>query len=317
MRSARAAAAAAACAALLAASSSAAAQSRTVAVTVDDLPVVSTRSDLATWQDVTTRLVAALRRNGVPATAFVIGERLARRGERDPARVALLDVWLDAGLELGNHSYSHDSLNETDLAAYEADVLRGDSAIRPVLAAHGRVPHWYRHPYLHTGRDTATRSAFEAFLDRHEYRVAPVTFDNSDWLFARAYDHSLDAGNTALADTIAATYLTYMDTVFGYYEAQSRELLGREPPQVLLMHANRLNADTFDRLAEVLRRRGYAFVPLAEAVRDPAYAHADGYTGAGGITWLHRWALTEGRRGAFFAGEPVVPEFVTTIAEGR
>lgn len=32
------------------------------------------------------------------------------------------------------------------------------------------------------------------------------------------------------------------------------------------------------------------------------------------ITWLHRWALTTGKRGAIFAGEPEVPNWVQTLS---
>lgn len=55
---------------------------------------------------------------------------------------------------------------------------------------------------------------------------------------------------------------------------------------------------------------GYEFVSLEAALEDPAYASADDYFGPSGITWLHRWALTQGKRGAFFAGEPEVPEWI-------
>lgn len=39
------------------------------------------------------------------------------------------------------------------------------------------------------------------------------------------------------------------------------------------------------------------------------YALKDEYVGAAGITWLHRWALTQGKKG-IFAGEPTVPKWV-------
>jgi hypothetical protein len=38
------------------------------------------------------------------------------------------------------------------------------------------------------------------------------------------------------------------------------------------------------------------------------------FVGPGGITWLHRWALTQGKRGGFFAGEPTVPEWIEHAA---
>jgi hypothetical protein len=102
--------------------------------------------------------------------------------------------------------------------------------------------------------------------------------------------------------------------VFGFYEAQARAIAGREIPHVLLLHANALNAATLDPLLARLRRRGYRFVPLDEAVRDVAYRMADSYTGPAGITWLHRWALTAQVDRRIFAGEPGVPDWVAQLA---
>jgi len=107
---------------------------------------------------------------------------------------------------------------------------------------------------------------------------------------------------------VTTSYLDYMTRVVAYYEQQSVALFGREIPQVLLLHANALNAEMFDALAEMLKRRGYRFVSLDRVLADPAYRSEDRYTGPAGITWLHRWALTQGKRSPFFGGEPTVPE---------
>lgn len=62
---------------------------------------------------------------------------------------------------------------------------------------------------------------------------------------------------------------------------------------------------------------GYRFIALDEALKDSAYASEDRFTGPGGITWLHRWAITAGKSGDFFAGEPEVPAFVREAARLR
>jgi hypothetical protein len=49
-------------------------------------------------------------------------------------------------------------------------------------------------------------------------------------------------------------------------------------------------------------------------MRDPAYARVDGYTGRFGPSWLHRWAMAEGKPKAFYAGEPEVPRWVLDLA---
>jgi peptidoglycan/xylan/chitin deacetylase (PgdA/CDA1 family) len=282
-----------------------------VAVTIDDLPTVSVveQSDESRTR-LTTTLLAAIASARVPAIGFVNENKLGPRGQVDPARVALLQQWLDAGLELGNHTWSHVSLHRVTLTEYENEIVLGDSVLRTLLAPRGRTPRYFRHPFLQAGRETPMRDSLDAFLRARGYAIAPVTIDNGDYLFAAAYDRRIAKGDSIAADSVVTTYLRYMDSVFAYYERQSVALLGREPAQTLLMHANALNARAFGQLAAMLIRRGYRFVSLEDALKDPAYAHPDEYRGNSGISWLHRWAITEGRKGAFFAGEPEVPAWI-------
>lgn len=287
---------------------------RSVAITIDDLPAVSTQRNITVHTAITEQLLATLVRERVPAIGFVVEGHLETDGRVETARVALLERWLDAGMELGNHSFSHRSMNQTPLATYQADVLRGERVTRGLLRSRGMSLTWYRHPMLHTGRSAEAKVAFNRFLGEHGYRIAPITIDNQEWIFARAYDVALDRGDSALVRRIADAYLPYMDSIFGYYEAQSRALLEREPAQILLLHANRLNAEYLDELIVMMRRRGYGMVSLSEAMRDPVYQRPDTYTGPAGITWLHRWAMAEGWRGTDFAGEPEVPAFVSETA---
>lgn len=285
---------------------------RRVAVTIDDLPANMFRGDLTDWQDMTTTLLAGLVRHSVPAIGFVNEQKLYVDGaaEPAPAYVELLRDWLDAGMELGNHTYSHPDLHRTPVAEYERDILRGETITRPLLAEHGAVPRYFRHPFLHTGNDLETRDAVHDFLAEHGYRVAPVTIDNLEYIAARAYDHALVRSDQELAKRIASSYVQYMREVFAYYERQSKALLGYEIPQSLLLHANRLNAAVIDELLGMMRARGYEFVTLDEALEDPAYQSKDEFAGRAGITWLHRWAITAGKRGGFFGSEPDLPGFV-------
>jgi hypothetical protein len=91
-------------------------------------------------------------------------------------------------------------------------------------------------------------------------------------------------------------------------------LFGRDIRQILLVHANALNADRFGELAAMIESRGYRFVSLDRALEDEAYGSADTFTGTSGITWIHRWALTRKVAKAFYAGEPAVPPFVAEAA---
>jgi peptidoglycan/xylan/chitin deacetylase (PgdA/CDA1 family) len=289
---------------------------REVAVTIDDLPTVAAvRRDIESARKTTSELIAALKKHAVPAIGFVNEGKLdGPAGHPDPDRVALLRQWLDAGLELGNHTRTHVDLHRVTAQQFVEDVLAGEKVTRPLLREAGREPRFFRHPFLHTGRSADARSIVETALKAHGYRVAPVTVDNSDYLFAAAWDRAEARGDEALMRRISSTYLDYMASVFEFYEAQSRTIVGAEIRQILLLHASALNARTFDRLAARLAARGYTFVSLEHALGDPAYGRRDEYFGPAGITWLHRWALTDGRPGSTFAGEPAVPDWVQTAA---
>ena len=298
--------------------SRASAPTRQVAITFDDLPVVSRLyTGNADQERLTRRLLAAVRAHQAPAIGFVNEGKMYRGGTPDSGQVALLRLWTGAGFELGNHTYSHFDLHTVPFDVFARDFARGDSVTRRVLAGVGREPRYFRHPFLHTGRDLETSTRLHDSLAAHGYRVAPVTIDNSDYLFAAAYERALGAGDSTGARDVARQYVAYMERVFSYYERQSTTLLGREIRQVLLLHASTLNADTFDALARMIEARGYTFIPLDSALADAAYASADTYVGPAGITWLHRWALTRGLRGAVFAGEPEVPASITAASQPR
>jgi peptidoglycan/xylan/chitin deacetylase (PgdA/CDA1 family) len=276
---------------------------RRVAFTFDDLPAVRF-SSVAEAGAITVKLVGHLRTLGIPAIGFVNEGKLHRAPESAAALTALLETWLDAGFELGNHTYSHIRLYDNPLEAVQADVVRGERDTRRLLAARGRTPRYFRHPTLNTGPDLQTREAFERFLTLHGYIVAPVTIDNDEYLYALAYDRSRARGDSGVLRRLRADYVRYMDETFGFYEALSDSLLGRQPAQILLLHANALNADVLPALAGMAAGRGYRFVSLEEALRDPAYGLPDRYVGPQGPSWLVRWALTRGLRPAEPPGIP-------------
>jgi len=288
---------------------------REMAVTFDDLPgVVAPGEGVAELRVITEKLVRAIVANGIPAVGFVNEGKLAPQGTPEPDRIALLARWVSAGLELGNHTYSHWDLHKTSLDQFEEDVVRGEETTKALLSSQHARLRYFRHPFLHTGRSLDTRRALEDFLARRGYRVAPVTLDNSEWVFARAYALAKQRGDARAAAKVASAYIPYMEAKIEYFERQSVRIFSREIRQILLVHANALNADHFRDLVRRLRARGYAFISLDRALEDPAYTSADTFTGPGGITWLHRWALTARGRDGILAGEPATPPFVLKAA---
>lgn len=284
-----------------------------IAVTIDDLPVNGADDGLAALQPMNERLLDALARHAVPAVGFLNEARLYRTGEVD-GRIALMRAWLDRGLELGNHSYSHPSLNRIGRAAFEEDVIRGETITRVLQEPRGQKLRYFRHPFLDAGATADDKAGFEDFLARRGYRIAPVTVDAWDWYYTYRYAMARRQGDPSLMERVAAAYLDHLGAAIEYSEAFSRRLFGRNIRHVFLMHENALAADHFDRVAAAFRERGYRFVSLDEALADPAYAHEDRFVG-GGVNWLVRWATTAGMTD--LPPSPRPPDWLETLPAER
>jgi len=227
-----------------------------VAITIDDLPHAGSRvvSTFPEPQRFTKAFLEPLERARVPFIGFV-NER--GRGNVTPAELrSLLDMWLDSGGDLGNHTATHPDLNRTPLEKYERDILAGEAVTRAALEPRGRKLRYFRHPFLHAGQTIETKRRLEQWLSAHGYTVAPVTLDNSDYIFASVY-----VGRKR-ADGILTEYIAYMQSIVDFFDRRSIEVLGRRPPQILLIHASELNRDSMPTLLDMFRKSGYTFVSL-------------------------------------------------------
>ena len=267
---------------------------REIAITIDDLPAAGMGMSGAQIVEMTSKLLGTLRDQKVPAVGFVNEKKLYKFGEVDD-RIKALAMWPEYGFELGNHTFSHASLNRITLKDWEEEVVRGETVTTMLLNQHHMTLRYFRHPYLDTGRDLETRRQAEAFLVSRGYRIAPITMDAWDWMYASVYEDARKRGDSALQQQLVSSYLSYTGQVFDYYEKFSKELLGYEPKQILLLHGNWLEADHIGELLDLLRKRGYKFLSLQDALGDAAYSMPDEYVGEEGTNWIDHWAITRGR----------------------
>jgi hypothetical protein len=178
---------------------------------------------------------------------------------------------------------SHSFLIPRKIAAgcESGDGLLASGSLRPLA-------------YLHAGKDIETKRAFEKFLVERGYQIAPVGIDNQGWVFAEVYARALRRRDLSTMRHVGTAYIAYMEEMFDFFERLSIEVVGYEIEQVLLLHDNPLNADYFDQLVQMMRKRAYAFITLEQALKDPAYRLPDNYAGPEGLSWIHRWAISKG-----------------------
>jgi peptidoglycan/xylan/chitin deacetylase (PgdA/CDA1 family) len=264
------------------------AQSRTVALTFDDLPGADSR-DAGELASTNLAILQALDRHHASTTGFVIGERV----QTLPNGRSLLQSWIDHGQDLGNHTLSHRDLNELTVSDFAQEVSSGEAVFRPLLPAPRNQPLYLRFPFNHTGDTAEKRSGVAALLADRGYEVAVCTIENADYIFANAYQKARAAGGAGAA-ILRTEYVSHTAKIIDYYVDLHRQVFGRETPHVMLLHVNRLNADVLDAVLELFEQRGFRFVALREAQADAAYKTADTWPTKAGPMWAYRWARSLG-----------------------
>ena len=286
-----------------------------VAITFDDLPVVCRCETHEERLYITERLITTFKAFGIPVLGVVNEQKVETDGAVDSLKVSLLTQWLDAGYELGNHGYSHKNINEINMREYQEEILKGERITRPLAMKAGLPYRYYRHPYLSAGDDLRTRKELDRFLRQNNYTIAPNTITYQDYTFSGAYESALKNHDNILAEKIREAYLAYTLSKWKTAEQQARDLFGRNIKHILMVHANRLNADVFAEVLKMMRDRGYSFISIDEALQDPVYSRPDSFDGKVGVTWLSRWAAELGQTKKY---DPTpVPQFVLDVAAGK
>jgi peptidoglycan/xylan/chitin deacetylase (PgdA/CDA1 family) len=203
------------------------------------------------------RIVRALTDHHVPATGFVIA------GAIEKGQWAFLEQFRQAGLTLGNHTYTHRSLNQIGAQKYIEDVARADTVLAPIMTE----PKYFRYPYLAEGNATSKPEVLN-YLTSHHYTVAPVTIDSKDFKFNEELYHvPYRARENYILQRMKPRYLEY---VWQQTLKAEKRANGQPVKQILLIHANLLNSYLLGDLIEMYQKHGYTFITLTEALQTPA-----------------------------------------------
>ena len=251
---------------------------RTLALTFDDGFNPGAQPEAAQWN---AHMLAALRDHGIEAALF---PSLARMGGADG--LELVRAWAQAGHLIGNHTASHRSLADPKVSLdwFIADVRAADAAVRDLA---GFAP-MLRFPYLKEGNTQARRDGMRDWMARNQYRSAPVSIDASDWYYNIVYAAHLKAGDGDRAARVKLAYIRHLLDRADYYDGLARNVLGRSPAHVMLLHTNQINAAALPDVIAALRADGWTIASARRAFQDPLYAQAPDTLPAGeSIVWAH------------------------------
>ena len=279
-----------------------------VVITIDDLISNGPFIDLAHIQQVNQQVIDTAVNYQVPAIGFVNEQKLHRKNE-EVARKQILRNWLEGGLDLGNHTYSHPSFYNTPLEDFKNEVIKGEVFTSSLLEEYGSKMRYFRHPFLNTGPDSLTKVKFEQFLSEKGYIIAPVTVESGDYIFNKMYAKAVIEGDSSEMKAMGKAYVSHTLKMFEWYEGVANQTLGRAIPHIYLCHVNPLNADYLGEIYQGLKDKGYEFITLEDALKDPVYDNTDYHIGKWGVSWLYRW--DEGKVKEWLMAEPeIAPEIL-------
>nr|HAT8712671.1 polysaccharide deacetylase family protein [Legionella jordanis] len=228
------------------------AQKREIAITIDDLPFVGESKNFHL-----NMIIDALKSNEVPATGFVI----AREVTQD--NWTMLRKFHDAGLGLGNHTYSHANLNKMNAGAYIQEIDAADKILLPIMTE----PKYFRYPYLAMSHG-AKKDKVLQFLGAKNYQIAPITIDSKDFLFNQLLYAVPENERRSFLEVLKPCYIDFIWKQTLKAEEHSKLAHKPEQPQILLIHANLLNAYVLPDILNLYKQNGFNFISLEEALKN-------------------------------------------------
>ncbi len=227
------------------------AQKREIAITIDDLPFVGESKNFHL-----DKIINSIKANEIHATGFIIA------GQIEPNNWQMLHKFREAGLGLGNHTLSHTNLNKVDSDTYIQQIEAADKILTPVLTE----PKYFRYPYLAMS-DGEKKNKVLAYLAAKNYQIAPITIDSRDFVFNQLLLAVPQSERRSFLSVLRPCYLNFIWQQTLKAEERNRLRHKSDQAQILLIHANILNAYTLSDIINLYKENGYTFVSLADALK--------------------------------------------------
>ncbi len=227
------------------------AHNKTIAITIDDLPFVGEARNFHL-----NMLIETMKERHVPATGFIIGSEV-RKDNWETLR-----KFRDAGFGVGNHTHTHINLNRVKTKRYIHDINQADTLLAPILTE----PKYFRYPYLAMSNGRK-RDKILCHLRKKHYQVAPITIDSKDFFFNQRLLSTPEIDRRNYLAAMKPFYLEFIWQQTQNAEEHNQINKNSDQAQILLIHANLLNAYVLPDIIRLYKQKGYEFVTLEDALK--------------------------------------------------
>ncbi|MCF6217189.1 MAG: polysaccharide deacetylase family protein [Gammaproteobacteria bacterium] len=281
-----------------------------MAITFDDLPA----SSLASIE----KMASALNQYQVPEPyGFVNGSYIYKRGVDSAAKLAILDYWLQQGFLLGNHSFNHVAIKQQkSLAEAQKNSQMNEQVMAQLERYNNRTPkddRVYRYTFLDEGFNSEIGTDFRNYLTTAGYKIAHVSINPADWVWAEKYEVCRQKNDTAAMNSLKSAFISYTLEVLKSRQEASQMLLQREIKHILLLHFSEFTADVLEPLLAALSQTGVKFISLDEAMSDPLYQQHQQQTLPKQSDILNKLALMQRQYTFSTPTQPQQPENFTQL----
>jgi peptidoglycan/xylan/chitin deacetylase (PgdA/CDA1 family) len=243
-----------------------------IALTFDDLPINGHQAAGDKQSDYARNTVAVLKKHRIaPSYGFINASKL----ERNPDGALALQIWIEGGHPLANHTYTHLDLTKNSVEDFQREILRNEPALEllmPEDSFQGKHDwRWFRYPYLHEGDTLEKRRAVRSFLAANGYRIAQTTIDFEDYLWNSAYGRCLEKKDESAKQWLRESYIQAATEFTKLQVDLSRQTFGRDIHHVMLLHLGAFSSHILPDLFAVLKKQNFEIVTLEEAQTDAVY----------------------------------------------
>lgn len=236
-----------------------------IAITIDDLPI----------QDLTSarNIINVFKKHNIPEVyGFLNGKKMYQHGKLTRESRLVLAEWVRSGNALGNHTFSHDPIYSTTATAVQKGINKNEQILESISKNIAEIDYKvFRYPFLDEGYSYEQGVLIRNYLISNNYKIAHVSLNIGDWIWAGAYERCLKKGDNEHTEQIKREFISYAVNVLKHRSKLAKELFGYEIKHILLLHMSRFVSDVLDELIIEYKNKGVVFVGLHDAMSDRLY----------------------------------------------
>ncbi|MEO5977112.1 MAG: polysaccharide deacetylase family protein [Chryseolinea sp.] len=275
-----------------------------VSITIDDVP----NSMLYAAEGYRARLLYKIDSMQLPVAIFINEHRILSADAVDKS-MSLFNDWIKSpNVIVGHHGYHHAMYSTAGIDSFRSEILKGEVLSKQLSGRYHKKEKYFRFPYNDLGEDAKQHQEAESFLTSKGYIITPYTVHSDDWLVTELYEYYKQKNMMADAKRIGDAFIKVTLEYFDYIETLTDAKLKRNVKQIYLMHDNVLNADYMDKLVAALKKKGYSFITLDDAMSDPVYRQKDFYELKYGVSWVYRWIKDPAERKKLMRASPATTD---------